>query len=220
MRFSQSATELTTATTDALLGCVCLAVAVWLLTTKTTALWKRRLLASVFGLFGLASLVGAIAHGFDLTAPVRTAVWYPLYLLLGVAVALFVVVAVCDWRGEAAARRLLPWAVVAGCAFPALVEIAGGSFMIFLGYEAFAMLTVLFAYMRFAIRGRLAGAGLIAAGIVMSMAAAVVQASSLGIRLVVPLDHNGLYHLVQLAAILVLADGIRRGLRTPARQSE
>ena len=217
MWLSQSATELTTAATDALLGGVCLVVAVRLGATETTATWKRALLAWVFALFALASFLGAVAHGFDLGQPVRSATWYPLYLSLGVAVALFVVVAWYDWRGEASARRLLPWAVVVGCAFFALTQVAGGGFLIFVGYEALALITALAAYVRFAVRAQLAGAGLIAAGLGLSLFAAAIQATSLKIRVLVPLDHNGLFHLLQLAAVLVLADGVRRNLKTAGK---
>jgi uncharacterized protein DUF6962 len=212
MRFAQSATELTTSATDALLGGVCVIVALRLGATETAATWKRALLAWIFGLFAFASFLGALAHGFVLSQPVRSAIWSPLYLSLGVAVALFVVAAVYDWRGEASARRLLPWAAAVGCAFYAFVQLAGGSFLIFVAFEAVALIAAFVAYTGFAVRGRLAGAGLIAAGIGFSLVAAAIQATSLSTRLVVPLDHNGLFHLLQTVAVLVLADGVRRNL--------
>jgi hypothetical protein len=214
MRLTQSATELTTAATDALLGGVCLSLGRGLLATRTADAWKRRVWAAVLALLGVASVLGAAAHGFDLAENLRAAMWYPLYLSLGVAVAFFVVAALCDWRGESAARPLLPWAAAVGCSFFALTQILGGSFAIFIGYEALALTAALAVYAGLAVAGKLAGAALIAIGIALSMVAAAVQASGLSVRVLVPFDHNGIFHLVQLAAVVVMAEGVRRGLNT------
>jgi hypothetical protein len=67
-------------------------------------------------------------------------------------------------------------------------------------------------YVSLGIAGRLPGALLVSAGIVLTLVAAAVQASTLRARLIVPFDHNGLFHLVQMAAITVVAAGVRRGL--------
>jgi hypothetical protein len=68
-------------------------------------------------------------------------------------------------------------------------------------------------YLRMAGRGR-PGAGLVAAALVVSLAAGVVQASdSLSLRLVWEFDHNGLYHLVQLGGLALLVSGLGVTLR-------
>jgi hypothetical protein len=56
---------------------------------------------------------------------------------------------------------------------------------------------------------------MISLGIGLSIVAAAVQASALSVRLIVPFDHNGLFHLVQLTGIAALANGLRRGLEGP-----
>jgi hypothetical protein len=66
-------------------------------------------------------------------------------------------------------------------------------------------------YLHLRARGR-TGAGTVAAGITLSIAAAGVQASSLGLTVVVPFDHNGLFHLVQIVGVVVTARGVRAGL--------
>ena len=58
-----------------------------------------------------------------------------------------------------------------------------------------------------------AGSGGIAIAILLSMFAAALQASKLTVTLLVPLDHNGLFHLVQMAAIVILGYGLRASLR-------
>jgi hypothetical protein len=212
--FSSSATELTTAGSDLLLGVVCVLLAAWLLSARTDATWKRSLWALVFGLLGVGSFFGAAAHGLDLTDGVRDALWHPLYLSLGVAVAFFVVAALCDWRGEPVARTVLPWAALTGCGFFAVTQIFGGSFLIFVAYEAVALLAAFAVYGVLAAGGQQPGAVFCAAGMALSLAAAGVQASRAELRLVVPFDHNGLFHVLQLIAIIVLGVGVRRSLDT------
>jgi len=214
MQLHPSATELTTAATDAVLGLLCLAVFLRFLAIRVNATWKRALWCWVFGLLGLASVLGAVVHGLELSASVVAVLWRPLYLSLGLAVALFLIGGIHDWRGEAAARALLPWAVGIGASFFALTQLLGGAFLIFVIYEATAMVATLAMYVFLSTTGRLAGAGMITLGIGLSIVAAAVQASALSVRLIVPFDHNGLFHLVQLAATAALANGLRRGLET------
>jgi Family of unknown function (DUF6962) len=81
-------------------------------------------------------------------------------------------------------------------------------------YEAAAMVATLAMYLFLSATGRLAGAAMITLGIGLSILAAAVQASALSARLLVPFDHNGLFHVVQLTAIAALANGLRQGLET------
>jgi hypothetical protein len=211
MRLNPSATELTTALTDAALGVLCLGLLVWLMRMPLRAPWKKTVWGSVFGLLAVASVLGALAHGLDLSEPVRAALWQPLYLSLGLTVALFLVGAIGDWRGERAGRALFPWAIAAGAGFFAITRLSDGSFLVFIAYEAVAMLSALAIYLFLWTRG-LAGAGLVAIGIGLTLVAAAIQVSHLSVNVIVPLDHNGLFHVVQLVAVVVMANGLRRGL--------
>jgi hypothetical protein len=132
-----------------------------------------------------------------------------LYLSLGLTVALVVVAAVCDWRGEGPARLALPWALVVGLLFLAATERLGGSFLVFVVYEGVATATSLAIYGSLAVAGRVEGATAIAMGVTMTLVAAVVQASGLRVRLGVRFDHNGLFHLVQTVAACLIAVGAR-----------
>jgi Family of unknown function (DUF6962) len=128
MHLNPSATELTTAATDAALGLLCLVVVLRLVAIPVNATWKRALWCWVFGLLGLASVLGTVVHGFELSESVLQILWWPLYLSLGLTVALFLVGGIHDWRGEAAARALLPWAVGLGAGFFALTQLLGAHF--------------------------------------------------------------------------------------------
>jgi hypothetical protein len=55
---------------------------------------------------------------------------------------------------------------------------------------------------------------MVAAALAASLAAGAIQADgSLAARLVWEFDHNGLYHLAQLAALALLVTGLARTLR-------
>ncbi len=175
--------------------------------------WKVTVWSWVFGLLAIAGLLGAVAHGLALSEGVRDLLWQPLFLSLGLVVALFVVGAVYDWRGRAAARRILPFMVVVGVAFYGITLILSGGFLVFVLYEAAAMLFALAAYLALAARRRLAGAGWMAAGIALNIVAAAIQATgAVSVTLIWPFDHNGVFHLVQIVAIVVLMHGLGTSL--------
>lgn len=211
-----SPVELTTAATDVVLALVCMGVVLGLTRLRVHDSWKTTLWSWVFMLLAVASVLGAVAHGLELNESVQAILWSPLYLALGLTVALFLVGAVYDAFGRRAARRLVPWAIGAGLAFYLLTRVVDGGFLLFLGYEAVAMVGALVLYSRLALNDRLAGASVVAAGIGLNLLAGMVQASDITVRLVVPFDHNGVFHLVQVAALATLGHGLRLGLASPA----
>jgi hypothetical protein len=213
MAFNPVITELTTAATDALIALVSLVCMAALLRHRTEHRWRVTVWSWVFALLACASVLGAIAHGLDLAPPTRAWLWRPLYLSLGLVVALFVVGAVGDFRGETAARRTLIPMLGLALAFFVVTQVGTGSFLVFVAYEGLAMLAALGMYLALALRGTLAGAGTIAAGILLNIAAAVIQSiDSIAITILVPFDHNGVFHLVQVAALVTLTAGLLRGM--------
>ena len=82
MRLVDSPTELTTSATDALLALECLVILFLLRDASGARAWRLRLWRWVFGLLGVCSVLGAVAHGFDLTERARDLLWKPLYLWL------------------------------------------------------------------------------------------------------------------------------------------
>jgi hypothetical protein len=49
------------------------------------------------------------------------------------------------------------------------------------------------------------------------LAAAGVQASSFSVKAFVPFDHNGLFHLIQMAGIATLGLGLSLGMKPDAK---
>ncbi len=217
MSLNPSATELTTAATDAALGILCLVLLGRLRRMPVREALKSMLWAWVFGLLAGGSFIGAVIHGLEIPPSLRSASWAVIYLSLALAVALFVVGAVGDWHGDAAARRLLPWSLATALAVFVLTGVFGGGFAIFIVYEAAAMLTALAIYVFLGARRRVQGANRVSAGIVLTLVAAAVQVSPLRARIVVPFDHNGLFHLIQMIATVTIASGVRRGLEDAER---
>ncbi len=213
MHPAHSPTELTTSITDAVLAVECLVLVIYLGRGKVLDGWRVELWRWVFRLMAFSSLAGALVHGLVLPGTLQMALWRVLYLTLGMLVALFLIAAVYDWRGRLLSIRLLPYGILAGFAFLALTELTNGSFIVFVAYEATAMLFALAVYLYLAATQRVRGALLVAVAILVNIAAGVVQASSLAIPAPIPLDHNGLFHLVQMAGTAVLGVGLDKGMR-------
>jgi hypothetical protein len=209
LRLTDSPTELTTAATDAALAVVAGAIVLWLLGARPS--WERGVWMWLFALMAFASILGTLVHGVEMNERLRSVLWQPLYLSLGMVVALFAVAAVHGSSGEAVARRVLPWMLAVAAAFYLLTVVLRGAFLIFILFEGVTMIAAFVVYVWLAARG---GPGTLwtSAGIAVSIVAAIVQATSLRARIVVPFDHNGLFHLIQIAANVLLAVGVRQGL--------
>jgi len=219
MNLIASPTELTTSATDALLGVECLAVLVYLWRTPVGDRWRIGLWSWAFSLLAFASFLGAAAHGLDMSHSLRAGLWKPLYLSLGLLVSLFVVGAFYDWLGRGAARRLVPWSLAAGSIFFALTEILNGLFLLFVVYEAAAMIGALAVYAFLAATQRLKGACVMTLAILLNLVAAGAQASDLSFNLFAPFDHNGLFHLIQMVALAALGLGLRLGTNDEVNQT-
>lgn len=220
MELVGSATERTTAATDALLAVAAL-VALVVLRRQTPPSFGRSVWLSALACMVGASTLGVVTHGLVLPDATRELLWQPLYLLLGVTMALFVVGAVRDWRGDAAGRRMLAPMLILAVIFYGVTRATGGDFLAFVLYEAATLVFALAVYVALAAGGRHRGAAAMAAALAVSLGAGAVQAADLGtVRLLWPFDHNGLFHLVQLAGVVLLAAGLRHLLqRTPSGTS-
>ena len=191
LELQASPTELSTAATDLLLGLGC-AYAAWRLGRERGA-FRRDTWLAVFLLLSSASVLGSLAHGLRLPSGLASAIWHPLYLALGLAVALVLVGALHD-----------------------VIQALDGAFVVFLIYEGLTTLAALAIYVRLARSRPMPGATLIALGLLLNLVAAVVQASDLKLEVVFKFDHNGLFHIVLMPAFLLLFQGVMRGLQIPA----
>ncbi|MBN1313717.1 MAG: hypothetical protein JXB30_20100 [Anaerolineae bacterium] len=220
MEFIDIATEQTTAATDAIMGIMAIVAVVYLRRIGQHRPRKAALWMWVFGLLAVAGILGTIVHGFKMSEALEDFLWHPLYLSLGLVVAFFIVATVYDIWGERAAQRVLPIMIAVGVGFFALTLVWPDSFLVFIIYEAVAMLFALGGYIWLAFR-RFAGAWLMTAGVLVTIIAAGVQASgAVAFTLIWSFDYNGAYHLIQMIGIVLLVAGLRAALRPHINSTE
>jgi hypothetical protein len=134
----------------------------------------------------------------------------PINLSLGLALGLFVVGALFDLKGEAIARTALPAMLAIGFGFFIITIWKPGNFMTFIAYEAVAMLFALGVYVYLLFTSSLAGAGWMVAGVLVTIIAAVVQATGkAGRGIFWYFDNNGVFHLIQMLGMVLLFIGLR-----------
>lgn len=209
----KSPTELTTSATDLFLAIECLVIMICLRRIPASDRWRTSIWGLVFGILAFSSFLGAVAHGLDMRASLRETLWAPIYLSLGVVVALFVMGALFDLYGRDTVKRLI-WPGVAACIlFLILVWIFNGAFIIFVLYEGMAMLYALAVYAFLAASRRLRGAAIISPAILLSIVAAAAQASDASVKIIFPFDHNGIFHLIQIPAMSMLGMGVWMGMK-------
>jgi hypothetical protein len=103
--------------------------------------------------------------------------------------------------------------IALGVVFFVVTTVIQKGFLVFVVYEAVAMIGALAIYVRLVLARRLPGAFVMALGILVNILAAAVQASgSVGFTLVWKFDHNGVFHLIQMIGILLLYAGLRVAL--------
>jgi Family of unknown function (DUF6962) len=212
MEFIQDPAEKTTAVTDIILALIAFGGVVYLRwpPLNSNELWKINIWSVAIGLIGLAATLGAMAHGLVLSRTFHHRTWLALNMALSLAVSLFVVGVVYDLWGGEVSLSTLPIILIAGMGFYLATLIYPGIFFLFIVYEAVALFFALGAYIFLTIRKDLPGAGLISAGILVSIIAAAIQANkSVILTFIWRFDHNGIYHLVQVVGLMLLLIGLR-----------
>jgi hypothetical protein len=168
--------------------------------------------ALLLGALASAAFWGAIFHALfpDGTATISGAVaWSPVVLSIVVAAAVMLDLAleILVPRVGPGIRRYIVMMYAAG--FAAVALLLDRSFTSIVYFYVPALLLLLLAAARRAISGRSIGWTLVAAGLLMSVGAAVLQQARVAIHPVY-FDHNAVYHVAQSIAILFLYVGWRR----------
>jgi len=204
-------TEQTTAVTDLMFamlsGCGVLYLA------RFRHLDRRKALIWCWGLgfLVMATFSGFLVHGFVMSEQVSRVLWQPISLGLGVAIALFVAGAIHDVWGERASGIAVPVMVLVGVGFYGIKCLFSGAFLMVLVYEAAAMFFAFGAYVFLAVRRNLRYGRWMAAAILVTIIAAVVQATKkVHFTLVWEFDHNGVFHMLQGVGIALLLVGLTR----------
>lgn len=203
-----SAFEKVTALTDFLMGILVVYIAYQFrgITDYKASIWRW-----AFGLLALASFLGVVAHGLDMSESIRAWVWKPLNLSLGLALGFFVVGAVHDMWGKETAHKVLPFMIALGIVFFCVTILIPGTFLTFVAYEALAMFFALGVYGILSSRGTLPGTNWMALGVIITIIAAVVQATGKpGNSILWYFDNNGIFHLIQMIGVWLLMIGLKK----------
>jgi len=163
----------------------------------------------------IASLLGGISHGFVTSEKINAMLWHPLNLPLALTNGLVIVGVTYDIKGSASLHIVLPIIVVVSVLFFALTIYFPEGFIVFIVYQLLAMLFALATYVTLAYRQQLPGAWLITAGILISIAGAVIQTQkTLHVQIIWQFNNNGLYHIVQMVGVIVWVIGLRKAFIT------
>ena len=212
MRFVKDPVEKTTAATDIILALVAFGGIVFLqsLLSNSSELWKINIWSAAIGLIGLAAALGAVAHGLVLSQTFHHRIWLVLNMALSLAVSLFVVGVVYDLWGFEISLTTLPILLTTGLGFYLTTLIYPDIFFLFIVYEVVALVFALCAYIFLTIQKDQPGAWLMAAGILVSIIAAGIQANkSVVLTFIWRFDHNGIYHLLQVVGLMLLLMGLQ-----------
>lgn len=207
-------TERTTAATDLLLAAIAFASLVAISRYHASRPGKATLWMSIFGMLVVASGLGAVAHGVAMSPETNRMLWHPLNLALGVMVALILVAAVLDKWGEQLAWRIMPATLLLGIGFFGVTVLWENTFLAFVVFEVVAMSLVVGIYFSLVWHGRGARHVLMVFGMLLTIAAAAVQATcDINFHCLWTFDQNGVFHLIQLPAVVCLATSVVCDLR-------
>ncbi len=211
IKFIGIPTEQTTAITDLILSV--LAMFIFFAVNKAGRLknpTKTRIWMWAFGMIAFAAFMGFLAHGFEMSERVNFILWQPLNLALGLAVAFFVIAVMYDLNGNKLQGWVSAVVITLGVFFYFITIIFPGSFVVFVIYETLAMLIALVIYLLLALWKKFPGAWLMSTGILLSIIAGGIQASqAIHVRIFWEFDHNGVFHIVQMVALVVMFTGLR-----------
>jgi hypothetical protein len=212
MKYVKDPAEQSTAITDIFLALVAFGGILFLHRDlpAESELWKINIWSVAIGMIGMAAALGAWAHGLVVSRAVHDRIWRLLNLSLALAVSLFVAGVVYDLWGLAVCIKVLPVVLFAGLAFFVATLIFPGIFFVFIVYEGMALIFAFGAYIHLAVQGELPGTIFMAAGILVSIIAAGIQATkSIAVKIIWRFNHNGIYHIFQIIGLMLLVYGIR-----------
>ena len=215
MPLTEIATEQTTAVTDILLALLAFYVVRDVRHHGSSSdRRKTKIWSFAFTCLAIASVFGAVAHGFEFGETVNFWLWQPIYLMLGLTVAMFFVGVVYDLRNFSIPGWLPPLAVLAAVAFYGVTIFGPAPFILFIAFEGVVLLIAFFGYLVVTLRGQARGSGFMLLGVLTSIAAAAIQATgAVSFTFLFEFDHNGVFHLVQMLGLLFLMYGLRAELR-------
>ena len=159
-----------------------------------------------FWALSLGALLGALTHGVgrNISVAAGRILWRGTLFSLGVA-AFFLLMAAGCHALSIRSVQVLEWVALFLLALYGIVILRDDRFLWAVLFYATALLVMLSVMLYDLFSWGLAGSGLVAAGILVSFAAAIIQRS--GLTLHRHFNHNDLYHVVQMIGLYYLYRG-------------
>lgn len=188
--------EPTTSITDFILGLEALILAA-LLAVNGHPFPSLPYWITILVLFGLAALLGGFAHGLA-----RPSMFAFIYLCLSILLASSILATVTDFFGHGVTLRARWPAALLALIFFLVARRYPTRIPAYATLQAVVLLLALILYLRLAFTRALPGAGYIAAGIAITLAAATLLLKKVQFTVVWTFDRNGVYHLALMVAVL------------------
>ena len=210
LNFISIPTEQTSAVTDLILAIQSLVCVFLVCRNAENQGYAMILWRWVFALLCIASSIGTVVHGFELSQEFKRILWCPLYFTLGLLVALVALAAVAHIGCENISKRLLPVAIGFAFVFALVTQLWSDSFLLFVVYEAIMMTFALTLYVA-CLWGsnRQRGSGALALGVLLTIAAAAIDTqATMRMNIVWEFDNHGIFHLIQMLGLLIISVGL------------
>jgi hypothetical protein len=197
--------------------CAECAVFAWLIARQPTDLVELRRWAVLFFVFtALAALFGGTVHGFyaDVNGGIGRVLWKISMLAIGAT-------ALAGWAIGAhllfgdVRRDVLAIAAILTVAYAVVIVFVTDAFWVAVAGYLPAAAFLFLAFLRAAVRGQAAWAGLGTGALALSFAAAAIQQLRIALHPVY-FNHNALYHFVQAVALALLFIAFRNVLASTA----
>lgn len=173
---------------------------------------KAKLWKAVFAMLFVSNILASLVHGLSLSIETSELIWVPINLILGLMIALLMSAALYDYLGKGKMQKYFPYLIGIAVIFFAMTQFNRDTFLIFIAYQSIFMLLILTMYLHLAIKKR-AGARAICVGMFLFILAAVAQAvGRYELDLIIPINQDGLYHLIGIPSTILLTIGVIQSL--------
>ena len=211
--------ELFTALTNVLWAMVALISFILVSQNSRYTETKSKLWQAIFAMLCVSNLLAAVVHGFHISTQASNLIWIPINFILGLLIALLMSAAINDYRGESSMKKCFPYLIGIALIFFLMTQFNRDTFLIFIAYQSIYMLFILGIYLHLAIKKNL-GTGFISMGIFLFILAAVAQAiGRYQLDLIVPVNQDGLYHLIGIPSTILLTLGVIKSVRNEQAKS-
>ena len=205
--------ELFTASTNILWALVALILFVVISKNSVSSDTKAKLWKAIFIMLFVSNILASLAHGLSMSPETNKLIWIPINLILGLLIALLMSAALYDYLGKRSMKQYFPYLIGIASVFFIMTQFYRDTFLIFVAYQSLYMLLIMGMYLHLATK-QYVGAAVISLGMLLFIIAAFAQGiGRYELDLVLPVNQDGLYHLIGIPSTILLAIGVIKSLK-------